>query len=75
MAELGVHQSVLLTYLALCVNRWRLFSPGWYRQTAPGASRRGYHGAHPCGLFIDVFGVIPVCKLRRGLCRHRIELN
>ena len=30
MAELGVHQSVLLTDLALCVNRYRLFSPGWY---------------------------------------------
>ncbi len=30
MAELGVHQSALLTDLALCVNRWRLFSPGWY---------------------------------------------
>jgi len=30
MAELSVHQSVLLTDLALCVNRWRLFSPGWY---------------------------------------------
>lgn len=30
MAELGVHQSALLTDLALCVNRWRLLSPGWY---------------------------------------------
>ena len=30
MAELGVHESALLTDLALCVNRWRLFSPGWY---------------------------------------------
>ena len=30
MAELSVHQSALLTDLALCVNRWRLFSPGWY---------------------------------------------
>ncbi len=30
MAELGVHGSALLTDLALCVNRWRLFSPGWY---------------------------------------------
>jgi len=30
MAELSVHQSVTLTDLALCVNRWRLFSPGWY---------------------------------------------
>jgi len=30
MAGLTVHQSVLLTDLALCVNRWRLFSPGWY---------------------------------------------
>src|SRR5262245_26129796 len=30
MAELGVHQSCLLTDLALCVNRYRLFSPGWY---------------------------------------------
>ena len=30
MAELSVHQSVLLTDLAFCVNRWRLFSPGWY---------------------------------------------
>src|SRR5262245_47279955 len=30
MAELSVHQSVLLTDLASCVNRWRLFSPGWY---------------------------------------------
>ena len=30
MAELGVHQSALLTDLALCVNRYRLFSPGWY---------------------------------------------
>lgn len=30
MAELEVHQSALLTDLALCVNRWRLFSPGWY---------------------------------------------
>ncbi len=30
MPELGVHQSALLTDLALCVNRWRLFSPGWY---------------------------------------------
>jgi hypothetical protein len=27
---LGVHQSALLTDLALCVNRYRLFSPGWY---------------------------------------------
>jgi hypothetical protein len=30
MAELGVHQSALLTDLALCVNRYRMFSPGWY---------------------------------------------
>jgi hypothetical protein len=30
MPELGVHQSALLTDLALCVNRYRLFSPGWY---------------------------------------------
>jgi hypothetical protein len=30
MAELGVHQSALLTDLALLVNRYRLFSPGWY---------------------------------------------
>lgn len=30
MAELAVHQSALLTDLALCVNRYRLFSPGWY---------------------------------------------
>lgn len=30
MAELRVHQSALLTDLALCVNRYRLFSPGWY---------------------------------------------
>ena len=30
MAELDVNKSVLLTDLALCVNRWRLFSPGWY---------------------------------------------
>ncbi len=30
MAELGVHQSALLTDLALCVNRYRLFSSGWY---------------------------------------------
>ncbi len=30
MTELGVHQSALLTDLALCVNRWRLLSPGWY---------------------------------------------
>jgi hypothetical protein len=30
VAELTVHQSALLTDLALCVNRWRLFSPGWY---------------------------------------------
>ena len=30
MTELGVHQSALLTDLALCVNRYRLFSPGWY---------------------------------------------
>lgn len=30
MAELGVHKSALLTDLALCVNRWRLLSPGWY---------------------------------------------
>jgi len=30
MAELEVHQSALLTDLALCVNRYRLFSPGWY---------------------------------------------
>jgi Putative restriction endonuclease len=30
MGELAVHQSALLTDLALCVNRWRLFSPGWY---------------------------------------------
>ena len=29
MAELGVHQSALLTDLALCVNRYRLFSLGW----------------------------------------------
>jgi hypothetical protein len=28
--QLGVHQSGLLTDLALCVNRYRLFSPGWY---------------------------------------------
>lgn len=27
---LGVHQSALLTDLALCVNRYRLFTPGWY---------------------------------------------
>ena len=30
MAELGVHQSALLTDFATCVNRYRLFSPGWY---------------------------------------------
>jgi Putative restriction endonuclease len=30
MAELTVHQSALLTDLALCINRYRLFSPGWY---------------------------------------------
>ena len=30
MTELGVHQSALLTDLALCVNRWRLHLPGWY---------------------------------------------
>ena len=30
MTELGVHRSALLTDLALCVNRYRLFSPGWY---------------------------------------------
>jgi hypothetical protein len=30
MAELGVYQSAVLTDLALCVNRYRLFSPGWY---------------------------------------------
>ncbi len=30
MPELGVHQSALLTDLALCVKRWRLLSPGWY---------------------------------------------
>ena len=30
MTELGVHQSALLTDLALCVNRYRLFSPGFY---------------------------------------------
>jgi hypothetical protein len=30
MPELGVHHSALLTDLALCINRWRLFSPGWY---------------------------------------------
>jgi hypothetical protein len=35
MAELGVHQSALLTDLALCVNRWRLLSPGWYVCVAP----------------------------------------
>jgi hypothetical protein len=30
MAELGVHRSALLTDLALCINRYRLFSPGFY---------------------------------------------
>jgi hypothetical protein len=30
MNELGVNQSALLTDLALCVNRYRLLSPGWY---------------------------------------------
>ena len=30
MAELEVHQSALLTDLAMCVNRYRLFTPGWY---------------------------------------------
>jgi hypothetical protein len=30
MKALGVNQSALLTDLALCVNRWRLLSPGWY---------------------------------------------
>ena len=30
MAELGVHQSAMLTDLALCINRYRLFSRGWY---------------------------------------------
>lgn len=30
MNAIGVHQSALLTDLALCVNRYRLFSPGWY---------------------------------------------
>jgi hypothetical protein len=30
MSALGVHQSALLTDLALCVNRYRLLSPGWY---------------------------------------------
>ncbi len=30
MGELTVHQSALLTDMALCVNRYRLFSPGWY---------------------------------------------
>jgi hypothetical protein len=28
MAELGVHESALLTDLALCVNRWRLPTSG-----------------------------------------------
>ena len=28
--HLGVHRSALLTDLALCINRYRLFSPGWY---------------------------------------------
>ena len=28
IAELGVHRSALLTDLALCINRYRLFSPG-----------------------------------------------
>ena len=30
MPSLGVHQSALLTDLALCINRYRLVSPGWY---------------------------------------------
>ena len=30
MPELGVHRSAILTDLALCINRWRLLSPGWY---------------------------------------------
>ena len=30
MEALGVNRSALLTDLAFCVNRWRLFSPGWY---------------------------------------------
>ena len=30
MPELGVHRSDILTDLALCINRWRLLSPGWY---------------------------------------------
>jgi Putative restriction endonuclease len=30
MPELSVHQSALLTDLALCINRYRLFSPGFY---------------------------------------------
>ena len=30
MTQIGVHRSALLTDLALCINRWRLLSPGWY---------------------------------------------
>ena len=30
MAELGVHQSAFSTDVALCINWYGLFSPGWY---------------------------------------------
>ena len=30
MLQLDVHRSALLTDLALLINRYRLFSPGWY---------------------------------------------
>jgi hypothetical protein len=45
MAELSVHQSVLLTDLALCVNHWRLFSPGWYVCVMAGGAAGLGHSA------------------------------
>jgi hypothetical protein len=30
LTEFGVHQAALVTDLALCINRYRLYSPGWY---------------------------------------------
>lgn len=72
MAELGVHQSALLTDLALCVNRYRLFSPGWYvcvlarvqltpeESEVPGlVAMVNYGGKKQCEVRDDVFHGAP----------------
>ena len=74
MAELGVHQSALLTDLALCINRYRLFSPGWYvcvlakvqlspeESEVPGLVPMVNYGRKMAGILQDIAGSLPATK-------------